>query len=199
MYVLYQRKMKHQSGGHRRPGDGGTTPPDLKAWARQRIAEETAKMRCHQQAVTRLKLIERDLNAIENSKDVFRVKRFPKCYIMGKCGSLQEGLKEWFRLAARGAGLDMSYFYNVLNYTRRRGWSRRKPSCCSTGNRTLSGPGHRPGEVPGDRGDGLRLLRDGVPPPLPDEAVYRRMAGWAESQGLRHKQRLYANDMMTFF
>ena len=30
---------------------------------------------------------------------------------------LQEGLKEWFRLAARGAGLDMSYFYNVLNYT----------------------------------------------------------------------------------
>ena len=35
--------------------------------------------------------------------------------------------------------------------------------------------------------------------PLPDEAVYRRMAGWAESQGLRHKRRLYANDMMTFF
>ena len=28
----------------------------------------------------------------------------------------------------------------------------------------FKGPGHRSGEMPGDRGDGLRLLRDGVLP-----------------------------------
>ena len=200
MYVLYQRKMNTSLEDIGGLVMEGTTPPDLRAWARQRIAEETAKMRCHQQAVTRLKLIERDLNAIENSKDVFRVKRFPKCYIMGKCGSLQEGLKEWFRLAARGAGLDMSYFYNVLNYTPEEGLVQEETQLLLyRGIEPYLDPDIDLGKCPvTEEMDCVYSVMESSRP-LPDEAVYRRMAGWAESQGLRHKRRLYANDMMTFF
>lgn len=200
MYVLYQRKMNtslEEIGGLVMEG---TTPPNLKVWARQRIAEETAKMRCHQQAVTRLKLIERDLNAIESSKDVCRVKRFPKGYIMGKCDSLQEGLKEWFRLAARGAGLDMSYFYNVLTYTPEKG-------LVQEGTQLLLYRGIEPyldpeidlAECPlTEEMDCIYSVVESSQP-LPDEAVYRRMALWGRDQGMKPGSRLYANDMMSFF
>ena len=140
------------------------------------------------------------MNAIENSKDVCRVKRFPRCYIMGKCGSLQEGLKEWFRLAARGAGLDMSYFYNVLNYTPEEGLVQEETQLLLyRGIEPYLDPDIDLEKCPvTEEMDCVYSVMESSRP-LPDEAVYRRMAGWAESQGLRHKRRLYANDMMTFF
>ena len=34
---------------------------------------------------------------------------------------------------------------------------------------------------------------------LPDPSVYRRMAAWGERLGLKPGNRIYANDMMSFF
>ena len=200
MYVLYHRKMNTSLEEIEGLVGEGTSRSYLKDRTRQRIAEEMAKMRSHQQAVTRLRLVERDLDAIESCLDVCQVKRFPAGYIMGSCQSLQEGLKEWFRLSSSGDGLDMTYFYNVLTYTPERG-------LVQEGTQLLLYRGIEPyldpeidlsDNPPTEEVDCIYSVVESAQA-LPDPSVYRRMAAWGERLGLKPGNRIYANDMMSFF
>ncbi len=122
MYVLYHRKMNTSLEEIENLVSEGISRASLRTRTKQRIAEEKAQIRRHQQVVTRLRLMERDLESIEKSLDSCQVKTFPKAYILGTCPSLQEGLIEWFRLASReAAGMDMTYFYNVYTYSKESG------------------------------------------------------------------------------
>ncbi len=200
MYVLYHRKMNTSLDEIENLISEGVSRAHLRIRTRQRIAEEKAQIRRHQQAVTRLSLVERDLDTIEKSLNCCRVKMFPKAYILGTCNSLQEGLKEWFRLSSREAGLDMTYFYNVYTYSEEKGLEQE-------GTQLLFYQGiERILDAPIDA--------QAHPLTEPVKCVYsvvesseagaelhmvERMAQWARSQGLKPGTKVYANDMMSFF
>lgn len=200
MYVLYQRKMNTSLEEIENRISEGISRTSLKDRTRQRIAEEKAQIRRHQQAVTRLKLVERDLETIEQSLDRCRVKTFPRAYILGTCSSLQEGLKEWFRLSSREAGLDMTYFYNVYTYSEENRLEQE-------GTQLLFYQGIEPClDTPIDPQrypltEPVKCVYSVVESTQagPELQVVERMARWARSQGLNPGTRVYANDMMSFF
>lgn len=200
MYILYHRKMNTSLDEIESMVGQGTDCSRLRERTRQRIAEEKEKMRRHQQAVTRLKLVERDLAAIESNLNACRVKRFPAGYIMGTCGSLQDGLKEWFRLSSGGEGLDMTYFYNVLSYKPEEG-------LVQEGTKLVLYRGIEPyldTEIdtrrypPTDEVECVYRVMES-PEPIPGEEAYRYMVQWANRRGLKAGRTLYANDMISFF
>lgn len=200
MYILYQRKMNTSLEEIENQISEGISRASLRIRTRQRIAEEKAQIRRHQQAVTRLSLVERDLETIEKSLDRCRVKTFPKAYILGTCPSLQEGLKEWFRLSSREAGLDMTYFYNVYHFTEEDGLEQE-------GTQLLFYQGIEPLlDSPIDAQahpltEPVKCVYSVVEAaqPGPELPMVERMARWARSQGLNPGKKVYANDMMTFF
>ena len=93
---------------------GRNSLPVIRNHITQRRAEEQEAVMRHQQALTRLDLVARDISRIEECLDQCSVKRFPAAYVMEHCASLQEGLREWFRLSSEVPGLDMTYFYQEL-------------------------------------------------------------------------------------
>ena len=119
MYILYQRKMNTSLEEIEGLMSGGRSMESRRKRIKQRMAEEEETIRMHQQAIARLKLVQRDMDHIEESLNRYSLRRFPKAYIMGQCRDLQHGLREWFRLASTISGLDMTYFYNELTYNGR--------------------------------------------------------------------------------
>lgn len=200
MYVIYHRKMNTSLDEIENLVSEGVSRASLRVRTRQRIAEEKAQIRRHQQAVTRLSLVERDLDSIEKSLDRCCVKTFPKAYILGTCPSLQEGLKEWFRLSSSEAGLDMTYFYNVYTFTEENGLE-------PEGTQLLFYQGIEPLlDSPIDAQaypltEPVKCVYSVVESSQagPDLPVVERLARWARSQGLKPGTRVYANDMMSFF
>ena len=200
MYVLYQRKMNTSLEEIEGLVWEGTSKSNLKVRTRQRIAEERAKMWSHQQAVTRLKLVERDLESAENCLNVCQVKRFPSAYIMGWCQSLQEGLKEWFRLSSSAAGLDMTYFYKILTYEPEKG-------LIQEGTNLLLYRGIEPYLDAGidlsakqttQEVDCIYSVVESAQA-LPDPSVYQWMAEWGRRLGMKPGRRIYSNNMISFF
>ena len=119
MYILYQRKMNTSLEEIEGLMSGRRSMESRRSHLRERMAEEERNVRMHQQIITRLKLVEKDMTRIEECLNRYSLRKFPSAYIMGNCENLQEGLKEWFRLSSTVAGLDMTYFYNMLAYTGR--------------------------------------------------------------------------------
>lgn len=200
MYVLYYRKMNTSLEEIENLVSDGISRAHLRSRTRQRIAEEKTKMRRHQQAVTRLNLVARDLDSIEESLDCCRVKTFPKAYILGTCPSLLEGMKEWFRLASREVGLDMAYFYNIYAYSQENG-------LVQEGTQLLFYQGVEPFlDAPIDARehpltDPVNCVYSVVESTQigPDLQTVERMARWARGQGLNPGTKVYANNMMSFF
>lgn len=200
VYILYHRKMNDSLEAIGSMISEGITSASLRAHTRQRIAEEKIQIRRHQQAVTRLKLVEQDLDSIETSLNCCRVKTFPKAYILGTCSSFREGLKEWFRMSSGESGLDMTYFYNVYSYSEKNGLEQEETQL-------LFYQGAEPClEAPIDvQAHPLTEAVECVYSVVeytqadPERQVVEGMARWARSQGLKPGTKVYANNMMSFF
>lgn len=113
--ISYHRKTDDSLENIRNFLDGSNSVSCLQTHLDSRIAEEEEELRRHRQIITRLKLMKRDMNAIENHLDRCCIKPFPSSYIIGSCKSLQESLQQWFQLSSAIAGMDMAYFYSIFS------------------------------------------------------------------------------------
>lgn len=199
MFILYHRKMNTSLEELEGLMSGKNSIPVIRKHIIQRRAEEQAAVLRHQQALSRLNLVERDIKRIEECLNRCSVKRFPAAYVMGHCSSLQEGLREWFRLSSEVPGLDMTYFYNVLTYSGK--------GLMSQGTDLLLYK-RLEGEL-GDAFDGSAYPQTEEPEciymvvqsdeTLPDETTVQKMVLWGRRHGLESQGRVYSNNMTSFF
>ena len=197
--ILYHRQMKtslEEIGGLM---SGQNSTSAMRQHVRQRMAEEEEALRRHSQAIMRLKLVEKDINRIEECIGRYSIRNFPRAYVMANCSGLQEGLRRWFKLSSTIPGLDMAYFYNVLTYTGQ--------DLEEKGTQLLLYEGLEKGL--GEEFDrSLYTMTDEVECiytiieseyTLPDFDMIHRMVQWAHKYGLEPAERVYANDMTSFF
>lgn len=199
MYILYQRKMNTSLEEIEGLMSGGRSMESRRKRIKQRMAEEEETIRMHQQAIARLKLVQRDMDHIEESLNRYSLRRFPKAYIMGQCRDLHHGLREWFRLASTISGLDMTYFYNELTYNGR--------ELTQHGTQLLFYK-----ELEDQLGDAFDSSRYALTEEkmciytvltsretLPSPEMVSCMVGWGRKHGIEAGGRVYANDMTSFF
>ena len=199
MYILYQRKMNTSLEEIEGLMSGGRSMESRRKRIKQRMAEEEETIRMHQQAIARLKLVQKDMDHIEESLNRYSLRRFPKAYIMGQCRDLQHGLREWFRLASTISGLDMTYVYNELTYNGR--------ELTQHGTQLLFYK-----ELEDQLGDAFDSSRYALTEEkmciytvltsretLPSPEMVSRMVGWGRKHGIEAGGRVYANDMTSFF
>lgn len=199
MYILYHRKMNTSLEDIEGLMSGKGSVDFMRNHIKQRMAEEEENLRRHQQAITRLKLVERDMAKIEECLDQCSLKKFPSAYIMGYCDNLQHGLREWFRLSSTMAGLDMTYFYNVLTHT--------------GGKLNLEGTQlllyKELNQALGEEFDAQRypLTEEKVciymvkqsRDTLPSFDMIQKMVQWGRRHGIETDGTVYCNDMTSFF
>lgn len=199
MYILYHRKMNTslEEIGDLMNGQNSTSA--MRQHVRQRMAEEEEALRRHNQAIMRLKLVEKDISRIEACMGRYSIRKFPKAYVMANCSDLQEGLRTWFKLSSTIPGLDMAYFYNVLTYTGQ--------DLEEKGTQLLLYE-----EL--DKGLGQEFDRSLYSMTEEPECIYtiieseytlpafdmiHKMVQWAHKHGLDPMERVYANNMTSFF
>lgn len=199
MYILYYRKMNTSLEEIEGLMSGRRSVPFLRKYLKQRMAEEKEAVRRHQQAITRLRLVEKDVTRIEESLNRYSVRNFPSSYIMGHCPNLQEALKEWFRLSGAINGLDMTYFYNTLLYTKKGLVQGETRLLLYKGLEPDIGNGFDPERYPLTKEVQClyTVVESGVT--LPDFDTVYRMAQWGRQNGLELENVVYANDMTSFF
>lgn len=199
MYILYYRKMNTSLEEIEGLMSCGRSVAFLRKHLQQRMREEQESIRRHQQAITRLRLVEKDITRIEESLNRYSLRNFPSAYIMGRCPSLGEGLKEWFRLSGAINGLDMTYFYNTLSYTAKGLIQRETRLLLYKGLEPEIGNGFDPKSYP--LTEELQCLYTVVESgdTLPDFGAVHKMAQWGQRHGLEPQELVYANDMTSFF
>ena len=199
MYIFYHRKMNTSLDTLEGLMNGNNSLPSIRDHINRRMSEETHELRLHHQAITRLKLVEKDLERIERCLGSFSVRKFPHAFILNQCSCLQEGLKTWFHLASSIEGLDMTYFYTLHTYTGR--------SLSPEGTRLLLYKGLE--RELGDKFDpAIYPMTDEfaciytvmeAQDTLPGVEMIREMIQWGKDQGLETDGRVYANNMTSFF
>ena len=199
MYILYHRKMNTslEEIGGLMSGQNSTTA--MRQHVRQRMAEEEEALRRHSQAIMRLKLVEKDISRIEECMGRYSIRKFPKAYVMATCSDLQEGLRTWFKLSSTIPGLDMSYFYNMLTYTGED--LEEKGTLLLFYEELEKGLGrefNRSRYYMTEEPECIYTIMESENT-LPDFDMIHKMVQWAHKHGLEPTERVYANDMTSFF
>jgi DNA-binding transcriptional MerR regulator len=118
MHIMYYRKMNISLSALEELMSGREEEPlcsTMESIA-ARIQEEREELRRHQQALTRLLMTQRDLARIERCQGKCSMEAFPEAWLLARCDDFQQGILQWFSLGADKEELDMTYFYNVLEY-----------------------------------------------------------------------------------
>lgn len=200
MYIVYHRKMN--ASLEEIDGILGKDVEEgfLKNHVLNRLKEEEEELRRHYQAIARLRLVAGDLDSIENCMESFSFQKFPDGYVVDRCGSQEDGVKEWFRISAGESGLDMTYFYNVFAYSKEEGLIHKetqmivyqKVADC----------------LKADRKDFICQTTEKRPciccvvrseQVLPEASLVEQMIEWGREQGVRPQDTVYVNAMMTVF
>lgn len=199
MYILYHRKMNTSLEEIEGLMSRRRSISFLREHLKQRMAKEKESMRRHRQAMTRLRLVEKDITRIEECLDRYCLRSFPSAYIMGTCPNFQEGLKEWFRLSGAINGLDMTYFYNTLFYTEKGLDQHETRLLLYKGLEPELGAGFDPVDYPltEERQCLYTVVESGDP--LPGFGMVHKMAQWGRRHGIELEGFVYANDMTSFF
>lgn len=82
----------------------------------EQIEAEISAIRFHRQTLARLLSIKKIYEELEECRGRFCLKPFPACRILHTMESAADGLKQWFLLSQKYAGLDMVYVYDCYRY-----------------------------------------------------------------------------------
>lgn len=201
MHIIYYRKMnislssleELMSGREEEPL--GSTMESIAA----RIQEEREELRRHQRALTRLLMTQRDLERIERCQGKCSMEAFPEAWLLARCDDFQQGLLQWFSLGADKEELDMTYFYNVLEY--RDGKIENKGTELLFYRKLAEGlDGGFPFEeypCTSSRPCIYQVVQSDTV--NPGEDVLREMAGWGQAQGFELEGSVYVNVMSGLF
>lgn len=199
MYILYHRKMNSSLEDIEELMSGRGSVDYMREHIRQRMQEEEESLRRHRQAMTRLKLVERDMDKIEECMDRCSLRRFPLAYIMGNCDNLQHGLREWFRLSSNIAGLDMTYFYNVLTYTGKQLNLQGTQLLLYKELEQALGKEFDAGRYPMTEEKVCIYMVEQSRDTLPGFETIHKMVQWGHRHGIETEGTVYCNDMTSFF
>lgn len=199
MYILYQRKMNTSLEELEGIMRGQRPVTCIRDRIKQRMAEEEEAIRRHRQVMTRLKLVEKDISRIEQCLNRYSLRRFPSAYIMGNCDDLHHGLREWFRLSSTIAGLDMTYFYNMLTYTDKKLTSLGTQLLLYKGLELQLGKEFDTECYPTTEEKLCIYTVLDSHDPLPSFDMIQRMVQWGHRHGIETEGLVYANDMTSFF
>lgn len=199
MYILYYRKMNTSLEEIEGLMSRRRSLSFLRGHLEQRMAKEKESMRRHQQAITRLRLVEKDITRIEECLNRYSLRKFPSAYVMSICPNIQEGLKAWFRLSGAINGLDMTYFYNTIFYTEKGMAEQETRLLLYKGLEPELGSGFDPEGYP--LTEEIQCLYTVVESgeTLPDFDAVHKMAQWGRRHGIELEGIVYANDMTSFF
>lgn len=215
MYILYHRKTNSSLEDIEGLMTEEKTTDFMRRHIGQRIQAEMEAMEHHRQAIARLRLMEKDIQRIEQCMNQCSLRKFPLAYIMGDCADLQEGLRKWFDLSSSLPGLDMTYFYNILSYGENGGNGENRMGNGKTENKKLDNKGTRllfykeleavlgdkfdPGLYPMTEETDCIYMVTASENTLPDRAMVEQMICWGQSHGIETEGTVYANDMTSFF
>lgn len=198
MCILYHRKMNTSLEDIEGLMSGRISVPDVERHIDQRMEEEQEQMRQHRRNLIRLQLARRDMEKIEENRDQYSVRSFPKAYILKNCPDLQEGLKEWFRLAGQVEGLDMTYFFSRLSLKDRKLEERGTQIFLYKGMEKYLGPGFCGREYPMTKQTNcintVVLSED----TRPDVRVVENMLRWGRDNGMEPEEAVYVNIVSSF-
>lgn len=204
--VMYRRKMEIGLEDIEQFWKQDSSYRTIDQMADKKIAEEEAEIRKHMQILARLRLTKADCRKIEENLNRISIRSFPRAYVIERCKTQQESVREWFRLSQEHPGMDMIYTFDVFH--------------CKAAKR-----GKEEGPVSGEemvltqKGTYL-LLYQGLEKELdldlnfadypctkqakcvytvletpqnnPLEADVKRMISWAQEQGYQTGQRIYS-------
>ncbi|RGY96011.1 MerR family transcriptional regulator [Clostridium sp. AM58-1XD] len=200
MHILYRRKMNSslKEIEETMVMDRENTVRHMKEYLHSCMEKEREELKNHKRMIARMKLLERDMRNIEEHLDRITLRRFPAAYIVDECHDLQEGLKNWFQLAALKDGMDMMYFYTEL--------SLKKSAQKVVNTRLLL---YKNLEKVLTDGFDLSCLKETgemgcihtvveTEELLPESRIIRMMEEWGCKHGLKTEERVYVNHMTSF-
>lgn len=198
MFILYKRKMNDSLEEIEGYIKGENSVEYMKKHLQSRIKQEEEKIRCHQQAITRIKLAAKDMDKAEQYTGKYSWKNFPAAYKLGVCDSLHESLQKWFSLSSENEGLDMTYFYTEFSI--------KEEKMKEQGTHLFLYK-----EVGPFISSDFQLEQYPLTTPVPciytileseniypDEETARQMISWGEEQGAEPTGILYSNNMTAF-
>ena len=121
--VMYRRKMEIGLEDIEHFWKQDSSYRAIDQMADKKIAEEEEEIRRHKQILTRLKMTKADCKKIEDNLNRISIRPFPRAYVVERCKTQQEGVREWFRLAQEHPGMDMVYTFDIFQYKARHGRS----------------------------------------------------------------------------
>ena len=114
--VLFSRKMNFDLDTTRELLFRTFACPDYEETLERQMEEEERAIRFHRQAFHRLLSMKKIIAVREKSLNRFSLKNFPSSRLLGRTDTSFKGLKEWFFLSQKYAGLDMVYLYDCYGY-----------------------------------------------------------------------------------
>lgn len=114
--VLFSRKMNFGLDTTKELMPIDPLSPGYQETIQRQVKEEMEAIRFHRQALYRLLSIGKIYDKVENCKNRFCMKPFPKSLILSTADSPSGGLKQWFLLSQKYPGMDMVYVYDRYQY-----------------------------------------------------------------------------------
>ena len=200
MHILYYRKMNISLGDLEELMSGRAEPvaSTRESIARQ-IEEEKAELKRHQWAITRLQMVQRDMERIERFTNRCTIKSFPSAYILESCGSFQEGLEKWFDLSSAVEALDMTYFYTVLQFCGGKAVNRGTELLLYSELADKLGEDFPFESCPRTRQQKCIYQVVKSEHMIPEKEQLEKMLQWGRERGLKPGETVYVNVMTCFF
>ena len=198
MCIVYRRKMNDSLEEIRESVKDNRSVASMRQHLEQRIREEEEEILRRRQSIARLSLSLRDMDRIDECMGKYSLKDFPQAYILDTCEDIYDGLRQWFSMSSEVSGLDMAYFYNMFCVENESLENRGTQLLVYKGLEHFISKSFDLSGYP---------MTDAVPciytiesskELLPDYAVARKMADWAERQGITPSGMLYSNNMSSF-
>lgn len=114
--IMYQRRMNISIEDMATLHTTHNTMDSLGPIVQERLEEELAAIRQHQQTIARLQLIQQEQEHFQKQKGTISLHTLPACHVIVPEVDFYESTNLWFNLAKEYAGMDMLYFIDEYTY-----------------------------------------------------------------------------------
>ena len=198
MCIVYRRKMNDSLEEIRESVKDNRGVASMRQHLKRRIREEEEEILRRRQSIARLNLSLKDMDCIEACAGTYSLKNFPQAYILGTCEDIYDGLRQWFSLSSEVSGLDMAYFYNMFCVENASLENRGTQLLVYRGLEHFISKSFDLSGYPLTEAVPCIYTIEPSKELLPDYAAARKMADWAEKQGIAPSGILYSNNMSSF-
>lgn len=114
--ILYQRKMNLGLDDISSLWSKDTSIEHLSGLLENRLQEEQAEIRHHQQTIARLQMTQNDCENIRNHLNEAVLSNLPAAYVIAPHAGFKDSIELWFEYARNHSGLDMMYVFDEYSW-----------------------------------------------------------------------------------